>query len=311
MIIVLLVVGLSLILFPGVAARIGRDLQPSEWGRISRTSLWMGLRALQLGLLLAAVPTLFRSLQVGSVADACHRVIGPALPGGSITGWASAAGFVALTVRCRSARTNVQRRQREARVESWLGEHRQMDHGTLVVLPTTEVLAYAAPGLPPQVVVSEGLVAALTPEELDAVVRHEIAHLQHHHDRYLALAAVVDVALGWLPGVRASTGAVHLSMERWADEEAATRPGARGVLRQALLKTTQTLLGPVPAFATSWSIVDRLTALDMPPSHPGLPRRAALIAPIMVLAGTLAACLVLWSIYTHHSLQGLGGFCPL
>lgn len=309
--ILLLVVGLSMVLFPGALAMIGRDLEPSEWGRISRASLWMGLRSLQLGLLLTAVPTVFRSMHIDSVADACYRVLGPVMPGGSITGWVSAAGFVALMVRCRSARADVQRLQREARIESWLGEHRELVGGTLVVLPTTEVIAYAAAGVPAQVVVSQGLVGALTPEELDAVVRHELAHLRHHHDRYVTLAAVVDGALGWVPGVRASIGAVRLGVERWADEEAATRPGARDVLRRALLKTTQTLLGPVPAFATSCTIVDRLTALDTPPSCPSLPRRAALIAPILLLTSALAACLVLWSIYTHHGLLGLVGFCSL
>src|SRR3546814_4715930 len=82
-----------------------------------------------------------------------------------------------------------------------------------------------------------------------------MAHLRHHHDRYVTLAAILDRALGWLPGVQASIGAVRLGVERWADEEAATRPGARDVLRRALLKTTQTILSPVPAFATSCTVV--------------------------------------------------------
>ena len=309
--VLLIGVGLALLLFPGAVARVGRDLPPSEWGRTSRASLWTGLRTLQLGLFLAAVPTVSRAAHVESVADACHRVLGPAMPGGAISGWLSAIGFVALAVRCHSARTNVQRLQREARIESWLGEHREIDGGELVILPTMEVLAYASPGPPAQVVISEGLATALSREELDAVVRHEMAHLRHRHDRYVTLAAVIDRGLGWVPGVQASIGAVRLGVERWADEEAATRPGARDVLRRALIKTTQTILGPVPAFASSCTIVDRLTALDTPPSHPSLPRRAALIAPVLLLTSVVATCVILWSTYTPHSIIGLIGFCAV
>src|SRR3546814_9648770 len=106
------------------------------------------------------------------------------MPGGSFSGWVSAIGFVALVLRCHSARTNVQRLQRDARIESWLGEHHELDAGELVILPTAEVLAYAAPGPPAQVVISEGLASALSPEELDAVVRHEMAHLRHRSEEH-------------------------------------------------------------------------------------------------------------------------------
>src|SRR3546814_15220321 len=96
-----------------------------------------------------------------------------------------------------------------------------------------------------------------------------------------------------------------------ADGEAATRAGARDVRRRALLKTTQTILSPVPAFATSCTVVDRLTALDTPPNHPSLQRRAALVAPVLLLTGVVAACLIVWSTHSHPGCIGLLGFSPL
>jgi Zn-dependent protease with chaperone function len=143
------------------------------------------------------------------------------------------------------------RLQRAARIDEWVGEHRQLPEATLVVLPIDAVVAYATPGSPSQVVVSRGLTRVLRADELDAVVRHELAHLRHRHHRDLALAAVVDAALGWIPGLRASTAALRLGIERSADEEAAERPGAREATRRALLKATETMLAPVPAFTTA------------------------------------------------------------
>ncbi len=113
-----------------------------------------------------------------------------------------------------------------------------MPEATLIVLPTDAMVAYASPGSSPQVVVSRGLVRTLGPDEVDAVVRHELAHLRRRHHRDLGLAAVVDTVLGWIPGMPASTAALRLSAERSADEDAANQPGAREATRRALFKMT-------------------------------------------------------------------------
>jgi beta-lactamase regulating signal transducer with metallopeptidase domain len=152
-------------------------------------------------------------------------------------------------------------------------------------------------------------VDALGPDELDAVVRHELSHLRNRHHRDLVVAAVVDAALGWVPGVRASTRALRLSIERSADEEAA-EPGARDATRRALLKTTETMLGPVPAFTAAFTLMARLDALATPPRDPTLIQRAAAFAPLAGLAAVTTAGLMGWSVATHHSIVGLLGFCP-
>src|ERR671911_54871 len=150
--------------------------------------------------------------------------------------------------------------------------------------PTDAVVAYATPGSPAQVVVSRGLTKALGSDELDAVISHELAHLRNRHHRDLVLAGVVDATFGWIPGLRASTAALRLSIERSADEEAAERLGAREATRRALLKTTETMLSPVPAFTAAFTLLARLEALALPPPDPSIQRRAATFAPLAGLA---------------------------
>lgn len=38
---------------------------------------------------------------------------------------------------------------------------------------------------------------------------------------------------------------------------------------------------------------------------------SSLIAPVLLLSSVVAACMILWSTYTHHGITGLIGFCPL
>lgn len=308
---VLVLTGLGLLALPGIAASAARVLHPSEWGRLNRVALRLGFAAVQLGLVLTAAPTVLRAAGVHSVADACHQVLGPVLPGGAIIGWATTTASVTLFLAARIVRGRALRVQREAWIEPWLGDHQSLHDATVVVLPTDVVVAYATPGSPPQVVLSRGLADALSADELEAVVAHERAHLRNRHHRDLVLAAAVDATLGWFPGVRASTCALRLSIERWADEEVAERPGARDCVRRALLKTTETMLGPVPAFTAAFTLLARLDALAGPAPTPDLRLRAAVFGPLAGLTLVAASCLLVMSFYTHHSALGLIGFCPL
>lgn len=309
--VLLVLAGLGLIALPGAAASRARHLTAREWGRLNRIALRLGFGAVQLGLVLIAAPTVLRAAGVESVADACHQALGPMLPGGPLTGWTAVAASVALVATARVARARALRVQRDARIEEWLGEHGSRAGVALVVLPTDAVVAYATPGAPPQVVLSRGLTDGLTADELDAVIAHELAHLRHGHHRDLVLAATVDATLGWWPRARASTAALRLSIERWADEDVAARPGARETIRRALLKTTETMLGPIPAFSAALTLAARLDALGAPPASPTLRQRATVFAPLAGLAVLAVCSMMAWSVYTHHSALGLIGFCPL
>jgi hypothetical protein len=307
---VLLGAGLLLVLLPGLAEGASRQVRPAEWARLAVCATWLGLRSVQIGLLLTASPTVLRSAGVESVADTCHRVFGPVIPGPAVA-WISAAAFVALTVGTRTMRARAHGEQHQAHIEPWLGRHEAVDDTEIVVLPTDRILAYATPGRPPQVVVSEGLAQALADDEMSAVIRHEQAHLRHHHNRHLVLATAVEGTLGWLPGVRRSARALRLSLERWADEAAADRPGTRDQVHRALLKTTETLVQAVPAFTDACTIIERLEALRTAPPDPSTRQRAAVAGPVLALTTVVGACLVGWTIYAHHAAIGLLGTCPL
>lgn len=308
---VLLVTGLALLVLPGVAASLGRHLEPSEWRRLNRVAIRLGIVMVALGPLLAVVPLALDAAGVEAVAEVCHHLLGPVAPGGAMVGWASLGISFALFAVAGASHRRSRRLQRAARIEGWFGDHTPLSDATLVVLPTDAVVAYATPGSPAQVVVSRGLTKTLSPDELDAVVRHELAHLRNRHHRDLVLASVVDATLGWIPGMHGSTAALRLSIERSADEEASDLPGARDATRRALLKTTATMLGPVPAFTAAFTLLARIDALATPPADPSLRRRIVAVAPLAGLVVAATVALLGCSFLTDHTLLHLVGDCPI
>lgn len=82
-------------------------------------------------------------------------------------------------------------------------------------------VAYCLPGGSRSVtVLSDGLVDALAPEELDAVVGHERAHLTQRHHLLLWAFEAWRSALPWLPTTRLARQAVNTLVEMLADDVA-------------------------------------------------------------------------------------------
>ncbi|MGW5523748.1 M48 family metalloprotease [Gordonia sp. NPDC003950] len=98
------------------------------------------------------------------------------------------------------------------------------------MLDVQEPLAYCLPGLRQRVVLSEGVVARLTRDELVAVIAHERAHLRARHD--LVLEAFIALHEAFPRFVRSSSAldAVKLLVEALADDQAvrATTPTTLG-----------------------------------------------------------------------------------
>ncbi len=107
------------------------------------------------------------------------------------------------------------------RIRQVLARRRWAMEGTagrrLAVLDTDEPIAYAAPGSPGCVVVSQGMLDALGPRERQVLFAHERAHLDQNHHRYLLVA---ELAVAVLPMLRPLAEQLRMATERAADDAA-------------------------------------------------------------------------------------------
>jgi Zn-dependent protease with chaperone function len=308
---VLFLAGVSLLALPAMARRLGRRLAPDEWSRLCVVALVVGAAVLELSLILYAAPTVLRAAGVPELADVCERALGRLLPGRAALGWPAALAALAFPVVAGLGALRAHRSQSAVRVETCLGEHGEFCGHAFVVLPTDSVLAFCSNGPIPQIVVSRGLVAALSPKELDAVLRHEAAHLEYRHQRFLLVASALDHGLAVLPFIRTSTAALRTALERWADEAAAgTSCASRAVLRRALLGVTAAMMNPgVAAFSAAETVVERLNALGDDPPRPSALRRIAVYAPGVAISGTVVASLGAWAGQAGHVVAWVS-HCP-
>jgi len=307
----LVVASLGLLVLPGLGRSVGRSLLPRVWARLSAASLVAGFVGMVLALVLLAAPTVLDSAGVPALAAACKRMAGTLSPGGPLVGWTSALAAIALSAAFGAALMRTRRVQLDARVEPWIGRHDHRTEYELVVLPCPEFVALSVPD-PPQVIISEGLVAALPFDQLEAVLDHEAAHLIHRHSRYLLLLAGLRGALGWLPPMNRSAHALHVAVEQWADHDACRRAsGGRQAVHAALVTVAHAAVAApaLTTFSAVDTLVERLEALQYPaPRARVLPR--AVQAPAVAL-GTLAGLSVAAWLSQAHMMLAMSGLCRL
>jgi hypothetical protein len=308
--VVLVVLGLAFLALPGALAGRGASLGPADWCRHVSVCLRVGRVALLAGLAMLAAPAALYSLGAHHIAHACHDSFHAGMPIPWVAGWLAALVLAHSTWRSWRARHRDVAAIEHLRVPGWLGTHHRSGGVDVVRLPADEVVAYAVPGRPDQVVLSERLAEALGADELEAVVRHERAHLRHGHHDLLRLAADLDARFGELAPVRRSTAALRLAVERWADEDAATGPAGRAAVRRALAGTVAMALEPAAGFTAPCTLAARLQALDAPPPRPSLARRVLVAVPALVLAGAATAVVTAGSVNPHHATVGLLALCP-
>jgi Zn-dependent protease with chaperone function len=307
MTLLLLLSGLGLLGLPACARPLGRRLPPAEWARACAGLLAAGAIVVEASLAIQAAPTMLRIAGLEDIADLCEHVA----PGGPPVGIAAATAAGVIALLASRAALGV-RRHRMARVAQELGWQGRLGGHQLVVLPSEELVAFSTAGRPGQVVMSRGLITALSDDELAAVLRHEVAHVRHRHQRYLLLARVVERSLGLLPMVRRGVTALRCAVERWADEAAAgPRSSNRASVHAALLRVAELAAMPdIAAFTAPETVAERLEALGSAPTR-GLAvgRRLLVYLPAGLLL--VASAVALDHILEHVSFLGLlVDLCP-
>lgn len=180
--------------------------------------------------------------------------------------------------------------------------------GDLVTVDDTHPRAFAVgrmPGRPGTVVVTTGMLAALTEPEQEAVLAHERAHLRRRHHLSLIAAELAARANPLLAPVARATAA---AVEREADEDAARSIGDRSTVARALarmgLAVAESQRRPagdraLPA-ASSTPVSQRIDALVVPPVR----GNRVVVALLLLLAGTAATAALSTTLRTEDSFEG-------
>ena len=134
---------------------------------------------------------------------------------------------------------------------------------TLVIVDDEAPHAYSIGGRRPRIVISRGLLQELSAAERRAVLSHEAAHVQHHHDVHLL---VVRLAAAMNPMLHRFVATAVFAVERWADEQTATVVGDRRLVARTLVRAALAGVGSVgrPDAALAHAASDvhhRVTAL--------------------------------------------------
>jgi Zn-dependent protease with chaperone function len=163
----------------------------------------------------------------------------------------------------------------------------------IVVVPGPAIEAYALPGLPGRIVVSGRLLDCLDDRRRAALIAHEQAHLASRHHLFSAVSRLAAAANPLLIPV---ARAVDYTVERWADEHAASVTSDRRLVAQtigqvALLAGTRRQRVAGMALGIIGSRAPRVSLAWAGP----VPRRVAalLTAPPRRQTILLAACTVI------------------
>lgn len=180
--------------------------------------------------------------------------------------------------------------------------HLGQDVGRLVVVDDDHPEAYAVQGLRGRVVVSTGMLAALTPAERRVLFAHESSHLANRHTLLIQLA---DIAAAANPLLRPVARVVREGVERWADEDAADHVGDRCLAARALARAALATQAAAPrttaaALAiTGGSVAARASAL----LRPAPTARRALTAALVVATLAAGASALVTEHVTEHNFE--------
>lgn len=152
--------------------------------------------------------------------------------------------------------------------------------------------AYTLPGWPCRIVVTSGMVRALSEREQEVLLAHERAHATWFHYLFTSAAKLAAAAN---PALRPLASAVGYTIERWADERAAVVTGDRSLAARAIARAALASNAAPPrrlwatatlGIATTGPMPRRVSALLSPP-----PRlRLLLLAGALLLIAVSTGC---------------------
>jgi hypothetical protein len=223
---------------------------------------------------------------------------GQAVPGGraiAIAGLLVAAAVVLRAAGC--AICELYRARRDWREHAALvaATGRPGDEPDVAIVDHDVPAVYCLPRGRHQVVISAGALAALTPDQLRAVLAHERAHLRRRHHVILALATALARAFPRVPLISQAQPQLAVLAEMAADDAAARRH-RRDDLAAALVVLATAGARPATLAASGPEAIARLQRL-LAPRRPrtglaSLAATAGLIPPVVIacLPLIVAAC---------------------
>ena len=287
------------LLVPVLAAAAARPLAARLEPRLATwllTATTVALAAFSTAALaLMAASALARIPVLAALGDYSQPVLRRGDPVPALAGMAAALLLTAAAV----AVAVVIRARARALAESYRRAASMAQGGRVVVVPGRSIEAYALPGSPGRIVVSGRLLDVLDDRGRAALLAHEQAHLTGRHHLFTTVARLAAAANPLLLPV---ARAVEYTVERWADERAATITGDRRLvastigqvallatprptrLRAAALGITGTRVHPI-SLAWAGPVPRRVAALLDPPPR----RQLALLAIVAILILTAGA----------------------
>ena len=243
-----------------------RDIHPALAAKAIAVSLVGALVATELVAVSLGAPVLLRAVGAHGLAARCARMASHAVIGAPWIGWVSTVGALMLPMAVSFGYRRARLVQHAMSEVALLGRSTTLTGHRVIVVTSPNPVALCVAAYGGAVVVSDTLIEQLSGAELDAVVRHEQAHLKHSHHLLLRLAAAAECGLRAFPWARVATDQLRCSLERWADEEASgTELEARHTTRRALVGVALAGLPvDVAAFGGLATVVERLAALDHP-----------------------------------------------
>jgi beta-lactamase regulating signal transducer with metallopeptidase domain len=239
-----------------------------------------------------ALTALIRLPLVESLAGMSRSVISQRDPAAVPVAIAAGALLAAaVTVACRALR-----RRTRALIAAGREARRLPGIGQVVITDDEAADAYTLPGMPCRIVITAGMLRALSQPEREVLLAHERAHASGLHYLFTTAARLAAAANPLLHPVASTVG---YTVERWADERAAAVTkdrglAARAIARAALAATTAPRRRPAPAAVVlgavsiparmrrAGPVPRRVAALLRPPPQPQLLLLAAAVVLVAV-----------------------------